>query len=80
MVELFENEEFKNIKIKIHHLPNMSINNWLNNTGLPKKTIKAIYDFHLDSEDYIKKSYNMKMLNGDIIMDWISAIVSGIKP
>ena len=32
LVDLIESAGFKNIKIEIHHLPNMSINNWLNNT------------------------------------------------
>jgi hypothetical protein len=46
---------------------------------LNKNTCKKIYDVHLDSEEYIKKAYNMKILNGDIFMDWLIAIVSGVK-
>jgi ubiquinone/menaquinone biosynthesis C-methylase UbiE len=79
LVELLEHGGLKNITISIHHMPSVSINNWLNNSGLGESKCKKIYDMHLDCEEYIKKSYNMKILNGDIFMDWLIAIVSGIK-
>lgn len=60
-------------------MPNVIINNWLNNSGLVENKCKKIYDMHLDCEDYIKKAYNMKILNGDIFMDWMIMIISGIK-
>jgi ubiquinone/menaquinone biosynthesis C-methylase UbiE len=79
LVELLEYGELKNITMEIHRMPNVSINNWLDNSGLNKNTCKKIYDVHLDSEEYIKRAYNMKILNGDIFMDWLIAIVSGVK-
>ena len=79
LVELLENGGLKNITFEIHKMPNVSINNWLANSGKNKPTCKKIYDIHLDCEDYIKKAYNMKVLDGDIFMDWLIAIVSGIK-
>jgi hypothetical protein len=78
-VELLEYGELKNITMEIHRMPNVSINNWLDNSGLNKNTCKKIYDVHLDCEEYIKRAYNMKILNGDIFMDWLIAIVSGVK-
>jgi len=80
LVELLEIQgSLKEIRIGIHKMPNVSINNWLNNSGLDDTACKKIYDMHLDCEDYIKNCYNMKILNGDIYMDWLIAIVSGIK-
>ena len=79
LVELLEYGELKNITMEIHRMPNVSINNWLDNSGLDKNKCKKIYDVHLDCEEYIKRAYNMKILNGDIFMDWLIAIVSGTK-
>lgn len=79
LVELLEHGGLKNIAIEIHKMPNVSINNWLANSGKNKDTCKKIYDVHLDCEEYIKKAYNMKILDGDIFMDWLIAIVSGSK-
>jgi SAM-dependent methyltransferase len=79
LVELLEHGGLENITIGIHKMPSVSINNWLDNSGLGDVKCKKIYDMHLDCEDYIKKAYNMKILNGDIFMDWLIAIVSGLK-
>jgi len=65
LIELLEFGGFKDIDFTIHKMPNVSINNWLENSGLDKKTCKKIYNLHLDSPDYIKKVY--------------FAIVAGIK-
>ena len=61
-------------------MPSVSINNWLANSGLDKATTrKKIYDMHVDCEEYVKRAYNMTMLDGDTFMDWLIAIVSGVK-
>ncbi len=80
LVELLEaSGKFTNIEVAIHEMKNVSISNWLDNSGLDKATCKRIYNMHLDCSDYIKEAYNMRILNGDIYMDWLSAIVSGNK-
>ena len=80
LVGLLETQgNLKNVTVAIHKMPGVSINNWLNNSGLDENICKRIYDMHLDCEEYIKKAYNMKMLGGDIYMDWLIAIVSGTK-
>lgn len=80
LVELVDEGGLKNINIEIHRMPGVSINNWLENSGKDKAACKKIYDMHLDCEDYVKEAYNMKVLNGDIFMDWLIAIISGKKP
>lgn len=79
LVDLLEHAGFKNINVDVHIMPSVSTKNWLLNAGLDDITCSKIYNMHLDCEDYIKKAYNMKMINGDILMDWIQAIVSGEK-
>lgn len=79
VIDLLECAGFKNIDFLIHKMENVSINNWLDNSGLNKSVCKKIYNVHLDSPDYIKKIYNMRIFEGDIYMDWLFAIVSGVK-
>ena len=79
LVELLENGGLKDIEITIHKIPRVSISNWLRNSGLPKEICDKIYNMHLDCEDYVKKAYNMKIIDGDILTDWRTAIVSGVK-
>ena len=79
LVELLEHGGLKNMAIEVHKMPSVSINNWLANSGKSRTVCKKIYDMHLDCEEYVKKVYNMKVLNGDIFMDWLIAIVSGVK-
>ena len=79
LVELLEHAGLKDIEITIHKIPRVSISNWLGNSGLPKEICDKIYNMHLDCEDYVKKAYDMKIVDGDILMDWRTAIVSGVK-
>ncbi len=79
LIELLEHGNLKNIEIIIHKIPSVSISNWLGNSGLPKEICEKIYNMHLDCEDYVKKAYDMKIIDGDILMDWRTAIVSGVK-
>lgn len=71
---LFKVEDFKIIKT-----PNMSINNWLGASGLSSKKKEKIFNMHLDAPGYVKKAYEMKFVDGDILMTWQSAIVRGVK-
>ena len=79
LVDLLQYGGLIGIEIKIHKIPSVSISNWLINSGLSKETCDKIYNMHLDCEDYVKKTYNMEIVSGDILMDWTTAIISGVK-
>ncbi len=79
LVELLEHGGLIDIEIRIHKISSVSISNWLGNSGLSKETCDKIYNMHLDCEDYVKKAYNMEIVSGDILMDWTTAIISGVK-
>lgn len=79
LVELLQFGGLTDIEIKIHKIPSVSISNWLVNSGLSKETCDKIYNMHLDCEDFVKKTYNMEIVSGDILMDWTTAIISGVK-
>lgn len=79
LVELLQYGGLVDIEISIHKISSVGISNWLGNSGLPKETCDKIYNMHLDCEDYVKKAYNMEIIDGDILMDWTTAIISGVK-
>ena len=79
LVDLLADGGLKNINIETYRIQNVSISNWLSNSGLSRDVCDKIYDVHLDCDDYVKRAYNMEIVNGDILMDWITVIVSGNK-
>lgn len=74
-----EKNNFKDIDFKIHIMKDVSIKNWLENSGLPKDVQKTLYQMRLDSPAYAQKAENMQIHNGDILTDWHFAIVTGVK-
>ena len=80
LIELLEKAQFEDIDFVIHKMENVSIKNWLNNSGLPKEKQRELYKMRLDSPYHAQKAENMKIANGDILTDWHFAIVSGVKP
>ena len=63
--------------VSLYQQMNMSLNNWLEKTGA--KNAKSIWDMHVSAPQYVKEAYNMRLVNGDIIMDWQTCIVVGVK-
>ncbi|HEC62554.1 MAG TPA: methyltransferase domain-containing protein [bacterium] len=57
----------------------MSLNNWLENSGLPFRNVDIIRDLHLNSDPDVRQAYNMKFLEDDILMDWKFSVVTGIR-
>lgn len=77
--QLLINAGFKNVKTHIYIMPEVSINNWLEKSGLPKSTQQKIFDMHVYAKDYFKKAYNMKIINRNCLIDMKYAIVVGDK-
>ena len=79
LMNLLVNANFKKVTARLVVLPNMSMNNWLDNSGLPFRNIDIIRKLHFDCSKEIQKSYCMKFDKDDILMDWKFAIVYGEK-
>ena len=79
LINLFVYKEFKHITSKTVILKKMSLNNWLDNSGLPLRNINIIKTMHTECEDTVKEAYNMIFQEDDILMDWKFSVVSGIK-
>lgn len=79
IIALMEKVGFRNIILKTIVLPQMSVGNWLDNSGLSKSIKDQIYYLHINSKDYFKKAYNMIIKNDDCFIDMKMAIVVGEK-
>jgi len=79
LVKHLKKAGFKNIKSKRIVTHNMSIKNWLENSGLPKESQKNIYKLHKYAEPYFKKAYNMTETKDDILCDWHWLFIKGEK-
>ncbi|WP_196247239.1 class I SAM-dependent methyltransferase [Clostridium novyi] len=79
LTNLYINSNFKNIFSRTIVLNNMSLNNWLNNAGVPLRNIDIIRKMHFESDRLVKEAYDMNIIEDDIIMNWKFAVVCGTK-
>jgi len=59
LIALMKEAGFKNIQSRILWLRQMSVKNWLVNSGLPQSTKNKIFRLHLNARDRFKKAYHM---------------------
>lgn len=79
LINLLHFNKFEEIVLKVFYMPQMSINNWLDNAGLNDSKKRKIIDLHLKADSHFKKVYNMKVKKSDILIDWKFVILKGIK-
>jgi len=77
--KLMKRSGFKNIKTEIVVLKRMSIRNWLTNSGLPIEKQKQIFLLHINSNNYFKKVYNLKITKDDCLVNFKMVILVGEK-
>jgi len=79
LVKMMEKSGFKNIKILTHIMKEFSVRDWLENSGLQKEKQDKIFEMHVTGSDTFKSAYNMKIVNGDCLIDVKNLIVVGEK-
>lgn len=79
LLQLFTSADFEDINYSFYEMKQVSISNWLQNSGLPENKQDAIFNMWGDSAKYVKKGHNMKITNDDIFVDWLFIIASGVK-
>jgi ubiquinone/menaquinone biosynthesis C-methylase UbiE len=79
LVNMMKKSSFKKIKVITHIMKNFSVKNWLENSGLPKEKQDKIFEMHVTASDTFKKAYNMKIVNGDCLIDVKNLILVGEK-
>ena len=78
LVKLMMNAGFK-VKVYPHVIEKFSVRNWLENSGLEKEKRDRIFEMHVTSNNIFKKAYNMKIVNGDCLIDTKNLILVGKK-
>src|SRR3989344_1421659 len=77
LVNLMKISGFKNVKVTNHIMKNFSVKNWLENGCLPKEKQDKIFEMHVTGSGIFKKAYNMKIVNGDCLIDVKNLILVG---
>jgi hypothetical protein len=57
----------------------VSMSNWLSNSGLPDDICEKIVKLHLEADEHFKKVYNMRVTPEDIYFDWKFVFIAGTK-
>ncbi|WP_434296953.1 methyltransferase domain-containing protein [Clostridium sporogenes] len=79
LTNLYVNNGFEDIISKTIILNSMSLNNWLNNAGVPFRNIDIIRKMHFEADKLVKQAYDMRLIEDDIIMNWKFAVICGVK-
>jgi len=79
MRKLLSSAGFKIGSTKILWLRQMSIRNWVESGGVPKKVQDIIFAMHRDAPQYFKDDYNMTETDDDCLIDMRIAIIVGVK-
>jgi L-glutamine-phosphate cytidylyltransferase len=56
---------------------NCSLNNWLDNSGIPPENIDIIKRMHYEAPDYVRDDYDMVYTDDDCLMTWKFAVTYG---
>jgi len=79
LLNLMKNAGFKNIKMIPFIMKETSIRNWLDNNCLPKEKKDRIFEMYVTAPEVVKQAYNMKIINGDCLIDVKDIILVGEK-
>lgn len=79
LIDMMKKSGFREIKVSTYIMKNFSVENWLENSGLPKKKQDKIFEMHVTASDIFKKAYNMRIVNGDCLIDIKNLILAGKK-
>ncbi len=80
LVGLMKRSGFRDIKVVPHIMKNFSVRDWLENSGgLSQSKKDNIFEMHVTASNTFKNDYNMKIVNGDCLIDVKNLIVVGRK-
>ncbi len=79
LINLLLKAGFSNVQTHTVVMKNASLNNWLDNSGIPSENIKILKELHHNAPPFVKDDYEMKFVNGDCLMTWRFAVTVGTK-
>jgi ubiquinone/menaquinone biosynthesis C-methylase UbiE len=80
LLTLMRRSGFTNIRESIFWMPQASIKNWLDNSGLDTETQVEIMQMHRELDKKGKEDYNMRETEDDCFIDMKFVILVGVKP
>jgi ubiquinone/menaquinone biosynthesis C-methylase UbiE len=79
LVELLESVNFNISTEIVHKAFQVSIHNWLTNSGLPQERQDEIMQIHFDMPEFVRDAYNASFEENDVLLDMRFEIVVGTK-
>lgn len=79
LINILVNAAFDGVTTRTIVMNNCSLNNWLDNSGIPQENIDMIKKMHYEAEPFVVQDYRMAFRDGDCFMDWKFSITYGFK-
>lgn len=79
LIHIMAKAGFRHIGVYSHWIHEISVKNWLENSDLPKDRQDKIFNLHVNGSDALKQAYNMRITNGDCMIDIKNIILIGEK-
>ena len=79
LVALMSGGGFDVEQVLTHVSPQVSIGNWLRNSGLPQERQDRIMQMHLELEEPGAQHYNMTLTDSDVLCDFKFVTLVGRK-
>ena len=79
LINLMVSAGFTDVYTRTVIMRNASLNNWIDNSGIPQRNVDIIKQMHHDAPGYVREDYEMRFENGDCLMTWRFALTVGFK-
>jgi len=79
LIHIMAKAGFRHVAIYSHWISDISVRGWLESSDLPKDKQDKIFGLHIDGSDALKRAYNMRIMNGDCIIDIKNIMLVGEK-
>lgn len=80
IIQFFVKAEFDDIEARSVVMKRASLNNWLDNSGIPERNIELIKQLHFSAPPEVREDYDMEFIDGDCLMTWRFVVIVGRKP
>jgi choline kinase/SAM-dependent methyltransferase len=80
IIQMYAKAGFEDIRARSVVMKRASLNNWLDNSGIPERNIEHIKQLHFSAPPEVVEDYEMEFTGGDCFMTWRFVVVVGRKP
>lgn len=79
LIQIMASAGFDSIVTRTVIMKNASLNNWLDNSGIPEENIRIIKEMHYNSPKFVRDDYDMTYTDADCLMTWRFAVTAAVK-